>query len=254
MNKPIVHVVELSKRYHEAQGERIVLEKSNATFYAGEFTVLLGRSGSGKSTLLNLISGVDRADSGQIFVEDVEITALKERERTLFRRNNIGIVFQSFNLIPTLTVLENITLPYELQGESRAEARRKAHELLQKVELADRAKTYPDRLSGGQQQRVAIARALIHAPKIILADEPTGNLDRETGEQILNLLLSITREVGKTLIMATHSMDIIPLGDRIFRVYDGQLLEDTHRLKMGAEKRAELETQFRSALKHQEMI
>jgi putative ABC transport system ATP-binding protein len=243
-SKPIVQISQLSKTYVEAAGERVVFKEADGAFVEGEFTAVLGRSGSGKSTLLNLISGVDEADGGQIIIGDTDVTRLKERERTLFRRNHIGIIFQSFNLIPTLTVLENITLPYELQGKSRAAAEKRARNLLDRVGLLERESTYPDRLSGGQQQRVAIARALVHEPTLILADEPTGNLDRKTGDQVLQLLLEITRDVGKTLVMATHSMEIVPYADRIFRVRDGKLLEDTYRLQMGAERRAQLEAQM----------
>lgn len=248
MLNPIVQLQQLSKKYIEAERERIVLDHADATFHEGQFTALLGRSGSGKSTLLNLLSGVDIADSGRILIGDVDLTAMKERDRTLFRRHSVGIIFQSFNLIPTLTVIENITLPYELQGESRAAAQKKARQILERVGLADREKTFPDRLSGGQQQRVALARALIHEPKLILADEPTGNLDRETGEHVLQLLLDMTRNAGKTLIMATHSMEIIPAADHIFRVHDGKLIEDTQQIKLGAEKRAELEAKMSAHL------
>lgn len=242
MNLPIIQLEQLSKRYHEADRERIVLEEADALFIEGEFTVLLGRSGSGKSTLLNLISGIDLPDAGKIKIDGNDVTALKERDRTLFRRQHIGIIFQSFNLIPTLTVLENITLPFELQGKTKRVADKHAKALLERVGLADRLKTYPDRLSGGQQQRVAIARALVHEPRLILADEPTGNLDRETGDQILELLLEMTREAGKTLIMATHSMEVISLADRVFRVADGKLIDDTYHLRIGAAQRARLES------------
>jgi putative ABC transport system ATP-binding protein len=151
------------------------------------------------------------------------MTTLPERDLTLFRRDHIGFVFQFFNLIPTLTVLENITLPYELKGLNRREGEKTAQELLRRVGLVDRAKTYPDRLSGGEQQRVAIARALVHSPALILADEPTGNLDEETGVSILKLLLELTRESGKTLIMATHSTDVVPYADRVYHIREGKL-------------------------------
>lgn len=242
---PLVHIQNVVKCFQEADRERVVLNDVSIRFNEGEFAVLLGPSGSGKSTLLNVISGVDVTDSGDIQIKDTSITKLSEHERTLFRRDNIGIVFQSFNLIPTLTVLENVTLPYELQGKSRKVAQEKARHILDRVGLADRENTYPDRLSGGQQQRVAIARAVVHEPLLILADEPTGNLDRKTSDEVLELLLSMSRDMGKTLIMATHSMEIIPLADRIFRISpDGKLIEDTERLKQGAEIRAEIEAQM----------
>ncbi|NOG63650.1 MAG: ABC transporter ATP-binding protein [Chloroflexi bacterium] len=248
--KPIVQLHALSKSYTETDHKRVILDEVTVNFYEGEFAVLLGPSGSGKSTMLNLMSGIDAPDSGRVSVNETDITALSEHARTIFRRNHIGIIFQSFNLIPTLTVLENVTLPYELQGNSRKQAQTKAVEVLGKVGLAGREKSYPDRLSGGQQQRVAIARAIVHQPDLIVADEPTGNLDHHTGETILQLLLDMTRNAGKTLIMATHSMDIIPYADRVFRIEDGKLIEDTERLRVGAEIKAELEKKMHAELAH----
>jgi len=192
--------------------------------YSGEFLVLLGASGSGKSTFLNLISGIDSADSGSMLVEGTDLTRLSEYDRTVFRRDHIGIVFQFFNLIPTLTILENVTLPLELRGLRRRPAEQRGKHLLDRVGLLDRANDFPDRLSGGQQQRVAIARALVHEPRLVLADEPTGNLDGETGESVLRLLLELTRESGRTLLMATHDTAVIPLADRVFSIHDGRLL------------------------------
>lgn len=238
----LVTVRDVSKTYEEVGRQNTVLDQVSVDFEVGEFVVLLGPSGSGKSTLLNLMSGVDKPDAGRISMQGIEITALNERERTLFRRDNIGIIFQSFNLIPTLTVAENVALPFELQGKPRREARQRAQKLLDRVGIGDRGDSFPDRLSGGQQQRVAVARALIHEPQLILADEPTGNLDRHTSEDILSLLMEMTRGAGKTLIMATHSMEIIPLADRIYRIQEGKLLEDTERLKRAATMRAEMET------------
>ncbi|NJL49016.1 MAG: ATP-binding cassette domain-containing protein, partial [Leptolyngbyaceae cyanobacterium SM2_5_2] len=150
--------------------------------------------------------------------------ALDERRQTLFRRDQIGIIFQFFNLIPTLTVIENITLPYELRGRARRESESIARDLLARVGLGDRADTFPDKLSGGEQQRVAIARALVHQPALVLADEPTGNLDEDTGLTVLRLLLELTRDQGRTLVMATHSPEIVPLADRVCRIHDGKLL------------------------------
>ncbi len=245
---PIVQINNVSKCYEEAGRERRVVDGVSVVFNAGEFVVLLGPSGSGKSTLLNLMSGVDVVDEGTVTINGMNLTALSELQRTLFRRNHIGIVFQSYNLIPTLTVLENVSLPDELQGKSRKQATQKAQAMLERVGLGDRGNSYPDRLSGGQQQRVAIARALVHEPLLILADEPTGNLDHKTSDDILTLLLEMTRDSGKTLIMATHSMDIIPHADRIFRIDDGQVIEDTQRLKRGAEIRAKMEARMNAQL------
>lgn len=228
--KPIVQIRKLSKTFQEGGRSRTVLDELTADFLEGEFAVLLGRSGSGKSTLLNLISGIEKPTNGEVEVNGAQITRLSERERTLFRRDNIGFVFQFFNLIPTLTVLENVTLPQELAGNSARSLYEPALELLSQVGLADRRDAFPDKLSGGEQQRVAIARALAHNPLLVLADEPTGNLDEETGEKVLNILLSLTRAAGKTLIMATHSPEVIPLADRVFSIHDGRLVTENEGL------------------------
>ncbi len=220
----ILQIRNLSKHYDEGSRARNVLSHVQLDVRAGEFFVLLGKSGSGKSTLLNLISGIDKPDAGQIFIGDTELTALDERQQTLFRRDKIGIVFQFFNLIPTLTVLENITLPGELRGDSHRAVEQQGRALLNRVGLADRAGDFPDQLSGGEQQRVAIARALAREPVLVLADEPTGNLDEDTGRSVLALLLELTRDAGKTLILATHNPEIIPLADRVCRIHDGELM------------------------------
>ncbi|MGB3614443.1 MAG: ABC transporter ATP-binding protein, partial [Elainellaceae cyanobacterium] len=162
-----------------------------------------------------------------VLIDGVPITALTERAGTLFRRDQIGIIFQFFNLIPTLTVLENVTLPQELAGISPREVEAQARALLERVGLGDRTDAFPDKLSGGQQQRVAIARALVHEPRLILADEPTGNLDEETGETVLQLLLDLTRNAQKTLIMATHNPAIARAADRVLRVHEGRLDDAT---------------------------
>ncbi len=222
--EPIVQIRGLSKEFEEGNRTRTVLDRVEAVFWPAELAILLGKSGSGKSTLLNLISGIEKPTSGDVFVNGTAITRLSERDRTLFRRDHIGFVFQFFNLIPTLTVLENITLPQELAGRSGPQSREKALNLLEQVGLADRLATFPDKLSGGEQQRVAFARALAHYPLLVLADEPTGNLDEETGQRVLSLLLELTRAAGKTLIMATHSPEVVPLADRVFSIHDGQLL------------------------------
>lgn len=223
--EPIVHLQGLGKSFQEGNRQRRVLHNVDAVFYEGEFIVFLGKSGSGKSTLLNLISGIEAPTAGHVQIKNVNITTLSERQRTLFRRDHIGFVFQFFNLIPTLSVLENVTLPQELAGRSGREATDAAMHLLERVGLADRRDTFPDRLSGGEQQRVAIARALAHDPMLVLADEPTGNLDEETGERVLALLLELTQQAGKTLLMATHNPEIAPLANRVFRVHEGDLVE-----------------------------
>ncbi len=220
----IVQIRDLTKHYDEGGQSRKVLDNVSLDIEEGEFFVMLGKSGSGKSTLLNLISGIDGADSGHIMIGDTDITALNEKQQTLFRRDKIGIIFQFFNLIPTLTVLENITLPGELRGDNRRSVEQRGRALLERVGLLDRAETYPDRLSGGEQQRVAIARALAHEPMLVLADEPTGNLDEDTGQTVLSLLLELTRDAGKTLVMATHNPEILPFADRVCRIHEGKLV------------------------------
>lgn len=214
----------LSKSYREGPQTRVVLQNADAAFAPGEFVAILGRSGSGKSTLLNLISGIDRADSGRIWLDGQELTALDDRQRTLFRRRNIGFVFQFFNLIPTLTVWENVILPLELNGVNGVDMRRHAEALLDEVGLLDRRATFPDRLSGGEQQRVALARALVHDPILVLADEPTGNLDEATGQHILDLLDRLTRQAGKNILMVTHSLETARRADRVLHLRDGKLV------------------------------
>ena len=219
-----IRLEDLSKSYQEGEHTRVVLQNVNATFAKGEFVAILGKSGTGKSTLLNLISGIDRADSGAVWLNGQDLTALDERQRTLFRRHNIGFVFQFFNLIPTLTVWENVVLPLELKRPTNGQVHRRAESLLDAVGLLDRRQTFPDRLSGGEQQRVAIARALVHDPLLVLADEPTGNIDEETGQQVLALLDRLTRQAGKNLILVTHSPDAAAYADRILYLRDGQLI------------------------------
>lgn len=226
---PVVQLRNLTKIYEEGGRKRAVLDAVDLEIDAGEFFVILGKSGSGKSTLLNLISAIDKADAGQIYINGTAITALNERQQTLFRRDHIGIIFQFFNLIPTLTVLENITLPAELRGQPLSQASQRGQTLLDRVGLGGRADTFPDKLSGGEQQRIAIARALIQEPALVLADEPTGNLDEDTGRQVLKLLLELTRDAGKTLVMATHSPEILPFADRVCRIHEGQLVITTDR-------------------------
>jgi putative ABC transport system ATP-binding protein len=217
---------DLTKSYHEGDVRRVVLQNAHAEFQSGEITAIIGKSGSGKSTLLNLISGIDEPDSGQIWVNGQDLTALPERDRTLFRRARIGFVFQFFNLIPTLTVGENVSLPLELNHVPRSSVNIKAQELLAAVGLLERWGTFPEKLSGGEQQRVALARALVHDPFLILADEPTGNLDEETGAQMMALLVRLTREQNGTLLIVTHSPEAASNADRVLRLSHGQLIEE----------------------------
>ncbi len=222
---PFLRIEKLSKSYREGSQLRSVLVEADAAFARGEFVAILGRSGSGKSTMLNLISGIDRIDAGQIWLEERNLTEMNDLQRTLFRRQNIGFIFQFFNLIPTLTVWENVVLPVELLGGELTKGYKNADFLLKEVGLLDRRKTFPDRLSGGEQQRVAIARALVHDPLLVLADEPTGNLDEETGRQVMELLDCLTRQAGKNLILVTHSQEAARYAERILVLKDGKLIE-----------------------------
>ena len=225
MSNHFIQLHNLHKEFHEGSQTRPVLQGMSANFAKGEFAAILGRSGSGKSTLLNVISGIDEPDSGSIEINGINISALDETQRTLFRRTEIGFIFQFFNLIPTLTVLENVTLPLELNGMPLRSAKEHATALLAEVGLDDRVATFPERLSGGEQQRVAIARALVHDPLLVLADEPTGNLDEETGVQVLALLDKLTRQAGRNMLMVTHSKENAIYADRIFEMQAGQLVE-----------------------------
>lgn len=219
-----ISIKQLSKSYQESGQQHAIFSGLHLQVSRGEFIVLLGRSGSGKSTFLNLVSGIDPPDSGKIIINGTDITGLSEHDRTLFRRHHIGFVFQSYNLIPTLTVVENLLLPLELIKRVTPNNRGYVAELLDKLKLSGRLDSYPDRLSGGEQQRVAIARALIHDPDVILADEPTGNLDLDTAEQVLELLDILVRKAGKTMIMATHSQEVIGKADRVFSIRNRSLV------------------------------
>ena len=223
MADPVIEFRNLSKSYWEADQEHAVLNDVNGEVYEGEFIVLLGKSGSGKSTLLNLISGIDAPSRGDILVDGQSLTGMSEDERTLFRRRHIGFVFQSFNLIPTLTVRDNLLLPLELTGRLDDGNRTALENMLEELDMAHRIDYYPDKLSTGEQQRIAIARALIHNPSIILADEPTGNLDHDTGQDVLNLLDRLVRRSGRTMIMVTHSREVIGLADRLMTIRDCRL-------------------------------
>jgi len=184
---------------------------------------LLGASGCGKSTLLNVIAGIDEVDSGRISIAGSVLTELTERQRTLFRRRNIGFIFQSFNLIQTLTVIENIQLPLQLNGYKASTSNDVAMSMLEQVGLSDRATSYPDQLSGGEQQRVAIARAMVHSPALVLADEHTGNLDAETGRSMMQLFTTIAQSLEQTVLMVTHSLQVAKTADRVLQMANGQL-------------------------------
>ena len=216
---------QLSRAFREGGRVHQVLDRADAEVGSGETLAVVGRSGSGKSTLLNLISGIDRADGGSVRIDGHEMTALGEPARTLLRRTHIGFVHQFFNLIPTLDVGENVRLVLELNGVRGAQARERTLAVLAAVGLRDRARSAVDRLSGGEQQRVAIARALVHEPPLLLADEPTGNLDEQTAAEVLPLLLSLTRERGATIVIVTHDAALSRLANRVLELHDGRLQE-----------------------------
>lgn len=219
-----VRLTNLTRSYHEGKQSHVVLHALDASFARGESVALRGRSGSGKSTLLNLISGIDAPDDGEVEIDGLLITAMSERDRTLFRRKHIGFVYQAFNLVPTLTVADNVRLVLELNAIKGAAAADRVSTLLDQVDLADRANSYPDLLSGGEQQRVAIARALAHRPSLVLADEPTGNLDDKAAANALQLLDQLVHEAGGTMIIATHSAMIASNCDRVLELRDGRLV------------------------------
>ena len=220
-----IELRKVSKRYDTIGQSRLILEDIDLSVASGEFVVIVGRSGSGKSTLLNLIGGLDSPSSGEIFLYGQSLAALSETDRALLRRRKIGFVFQFFNLIPTLTVAENILLPLELNDRKASEARRDCESVLEAVGLATVGARFPEELSGGEQQRVAIARAMVHGPSLVLADEPTGNLDLHTAREVIELLDRVCRQKAATLIMATHSAEVIGLADRVLTIRDGHLEE-----------------------------
>jgi putative ABC transport system ATP-binding protein len=222
---PLLEVNQVSHAYREGAGERQILDRLDLQVREGESVALLGRSGCGKSTLLNLISGIEALQSGSIRFGDEALAKLHERERTRFRRRHIGFVYQVFSLFPTLNVAENISLVLELNGIDQTSAGRRVSELLEYLRLGDRAAAFPDQLSGGEQQRVAIARAVAHRPSLILADEPTGNLDAESGERVLILLSDLVARERATLLIVTHSLHVANTADRLLTLENGRLDE-----------------------------
>jgi putative ABC transport system ATP-binding protein len=220
---PLVEIQNLSKSYGTQTGAVRVLQKVAFKIQPGEFVALMGPSGCGKSTLLNLVGGLEGASEGQILFEGRPLSGLSDLERSLLRRSSFGFIFQFFNLLPTFNALENIELPLLLAGESRKKAALRAGELLEKVGLSPRAKHRPAELSGGEQQRVAVARALIHKPKLLLADEPTGNLDSVNGQLVLQLIQKVSASENCAVLMATHSREAADQGDTLILMKDGQL-------------------------------
>ena len=221
-NRAWIELRDVAKAY----GHQVVLESASLTVRRGEFIAAVGRSGSGKSTLLRLIGGLESADSGLVRVAGTNLNALSEAARALRRRRELGFVFQFFNLIPTLTVGENVELPLALNDVTAEAARRRSRELLGELGLGDSADRFPEELSGGEQQRVAIARAVVHEPKLVLADEPTGNLDAETASQVLELLRHSCRERQATLVVATHSVEVAAQADRTISIRAGRIQDE----------------------------
>jgi len=227
MSKYIIEAVNVKKNYNIIGMRITALDGINLGFVSGEFTAIMGPSGSGKTTLLNLITGLERPTDGQIFFEGKDITDAQEKELTELRREKIGLVFQMYNLIPVLSALENVELPTIASGLPKEEARKKALDLLERVGLKERLNNKPVELSGGEQQRVAIARALINDPSIIVADEPTGNVDTDTGLKLMQLLSELKRERAVTIILTTHDRVVADHADRIVRMRDGKIQEET---------------------------
>lgn len=225
MTQTLVKIRALHYRVKEGDQTRLILDGVNLEVQAGESVALLGRSGSGKSTLLNLISGIDKPNDGSILIDNQEITRLGEPALTLFRRQHIGVIYQFFHLVPTLTVSENIALALELNHWTPRDIKTRVDSLLDQVGLSLLANRFPDQLSGGEQQRVAIARALAHQPSLVLADEPTGNLDAQIGREVIALLNRLVTHEGVTLILVTHSQAVAQGANRILTLEQGQLAE-----------------------------
>ena len=220
----VLEIHDLSKRYGEDESEVIAVNHVSFSVEKGEFVAIIGASGSGKSTLMNLIGGIDIPSSGSIIIDGKEITKMNVDELAIFRRRNIGMVYQFYNLIPTLTAEENIMLPWLL--DNRKENRERLEELLVMLKREKRAKHLPGQMSGGQQQRVSIGRALINNPAFILADEPTGNLDSKTGQEIIDLLKASNQKYNQTILLITHDDKIALQADRIITIGDGSIISD----------------------------
>ena len=231
----IISVNQLIRHHHS--GEQLIRAVDGVSFSVeqGEFVSIVGASGSGKSTLLSLLAGLERADSGEIWVDGQEIHLLSEAERVAFRREKLGFVFQSFQLFPHFSALENVLFPLELSsnGRSRSELVDKASQLLEQLGLGDRLNHFPAQLSGGEQQRVAIARAIATRPRILLADEPTGNLDSSTSEKVIATLFEATKSAGAALVLVTHDADLAERCERVLTIEDGRIVDD-RKTKAGA--------------------
>ena len=225
---PVFEARDLHKTFRLGEVNIQALRGVDLTIQAGELVAITGPSGSGKSSLLHLLGCLDEPDSGQILLDGRDVSALGEGARTLLRRHQLGFVFQSFNLVPVLTALENVEYPLWISGVARRESRDRAEEMLRKVGLVDRLEHRPDQLSVGQLQRVAVARALVHRPRAVLADEPTGNLDSATGEHIMDLLVELAESDNRTFVVATHDPRVFERAARQVELRDGRILEEVH--------------------------
>lgn len=219
----IIKVNEVSKSFGEKDNVNLVLDKVSLEIEKGEFVSLMGESGSGKSTLLYIVGGLDKPTEGSVMIDDKDINTLKEKEIAKFRRQDIGFVFQFYNLVQNLTVEENIMLPVVMDGKNEKDYKERLDKILKIVGLEDKRKALPNQLSGGQQQRVSIARAVILSPKVILADEPIGNLDSKSGEEVMKLFKTLNEEEKVTILQVTHSEESAKYGDRIIRLKDGRI-------------------------------
>ncbi len=220
----MVKLSNICKTYTRGQKSFYVLKNCNLNVKKGDFLIIMGASGSGKSTLLNLIGGIDKPDSGDIIIDNTKLISMSDKDLTIFRRNNIGIIFQFFNLLPTLTSLENVAMPLLLMGEGYNKAIKKAKYYINLVNLSDKKTNHPEELSGGEMQRLAIARALISKPKLVLADEPTGNLDSKNAEDVYLLLKKLSKELNHTIIFVTHNNDLAKkANDNVTLLKDGTL-------------------------------
>jgi putative ABC transport system ATP-binding protein len=225
-SEPFIKVQGLGKAYRMGEEVVIALRKIDLEIKRGEICCVFGASGSGKSTLLNMLAGMEPPTRGKVFIGGKEITAMSEHELAAFRQENVGFVFQAYNLLPTLTALENVAMPLTFCGIDKKKRDAMAKSVLKKVGLGDRMNHYPTQMSGGQQQRTGIARAFVHKPKLVFADEPTGNLDSKTQDQIMRMMVTFARKYNETLIIVTHNPELAAFADRIITLKDGEIIGD----------------------------
>ena len=223
--KPVIQVRNLHKVYSIGQNKVHALNGVSLDIYEGELCAIVGTSGSGKSTMLNMLAGLEKPTKGMVVINGAHIEKMNENQLVKFRRDHVGFIFQSFNLLQTMTAQENVALPLTFRGTEKKERLKKAGELLELVGLPEHKKHKPNEMSGGQQQRVGVARALVVDPEIIFADEPTGNLDSNTSKDIMNMMQKVVKEQGKTLVMVTHDNHLAAIADRVFHIIDGKIVK-----------------------------